>query len=116
MDILVQEPCRRRRGIEGTQRIRERLSGLGARRKMNQELEEYETLVQTAFREMNEAKQVLKAFDRPRFKFPYGSEERAIAEAHYVEALSDYHAKADAFAAARKQFDDARMHLSTHKG
>jgi hypothetical protein len=82
---------------------------------MIRELEACKNLVDSTFEEMNEAKQCLKACDQPRFKLPFGSEEREIAENAYEEALRDYKTKAEAFAAARKLYDDSRMHLSARR-
>jgi hypothetical protein len=83
---------------------------------MNEELQVYQDQVDAAFAAMNTAKQYMKTASTLRFTFPFGSEERATAEGDYEQALSDYHAKADAFAAARKLYDDSRMHLLARKG
>jgi hypothetical protein len=80
------------------------------------ELAAYKKLVDTAFAEMNAAKQYMKSCDPLRFKFPFGSVKRSTAERNYDEAVKDHRAKADAFAAARKLYDDTRMHSVAHKG
>jgi hypothetical protein len=74
------------------------------------ELEKYKQVVDATFSVMNAAKQYMKVTDPLRFKSPFGSAERLKAERDYDEAVKDYREKAEAFATARKLYDDTRMH------
>jgi hypothetical protein len=79
------------------------------------EIEKYKQLVDAAFFAMNQAKRYMKTCDPLRFKHPFGSAERATAERNYDAAVKDYREKNDAFATARKLYDDVRMHAVTNK-
>jgi hypothetical protein len=83
---------------------------------MSQELQAYQDQVDAAFKEMERARQYLKERSLVRFRDPFGSPERDAAQYLYEEAERDHQVKKDAFQAARKLFDDTRMHLSAYKG
>jgi hypothetical protein len=79
------------------------------------EIEKYKQPVDAAFFAMSQAKRYMKAMDPLCFKFPFGSAERVKAERDYDAAVKDYREKNDAFATARKLYDDVRMHAVTNK-
>lgn len=83
---------------------------------MNQELQACQNQLDAAFAEMERARQYLKERSLVRFRDPFGSPERDTANYLYEEAERDFKAAADAFAVARKQFDDVRMHSTAPKG